>query len=475
MTSPQRQLLVNVLSLADIILLATALYVSVFERHLLVPFSVLEREKVQVHTIAALVVLLLVWKVSFSLMGFYRSKRLAPALSQIPNLLKGAAAAAIGLAVVSFVLRVHTVTFAVLLRFLPLAACMLIAERLVMRQTLKALRRRGRNLRQVVVVGTNARALEFVDNILSRPELGYRLAGFVDNAWIGPPGHYAQANLVSDLAGFRAYLRSHVIDEVVIALPIKSFYQDEDELLQICREHGVVVRVLTNFFGSGSSGALVNEVGNAPVVTFSSVPFDALRLAAKRTLDIVGSALLILLVSPIMLSALVLIKMESRGPAIFTQERIGLNKRRFLIYKFRTMVVNAEKLQSQLESRNEAKGPVFKIWDDPRITRIGKFLRKTSIDELPQLFNVLKGNMSLVGPRPLPVRDYTGFSEDWQRRRFSVRPGITCLWQISGRSSISFEQWMRLDMEYIDQWSLWLDIKILAKTIPAVLRGAGAA
>jgi lipopolysaccharide/colanic/teichoic acid biosynthesis glycosyltransferase len=139
------------------------------------------------------------------------------------------------------------------------------------------------------------------------------------------------------------------------------------------------------------------------------------------------------------------------------------------------MVPNAEEMMESLEDLNEVSGPVFKIMDDPRITPIGKFLRRTSIDELPQLFNILKGDMSLVGPRPLPVRDYQGFNQDWQRRRFTVRPGITCLWQVNGRSSIPFEQWMRLDLQYMDEWSLWLDLKILARTIPAVLRGSGAA
>ena len=169
------------------------------------------------------------------------------------------------------------------------------------------------------------------------------------------------------------------------------------------------------------------------------------------------------------------IKMISKGPVFFLQERIGLNKRRFKIYKFRTMIPNAEKEMHMLESRNEAQGPVFKIKDDPRITPLGRFLRRSSIDELPQLMNVLRGDMSLVGPRPLPARDYDGFSEDWQRRRFSVKPGITCLWQVNGRSGISFDQWMLLDLQYMDEWSLWLDLKILAKTVPAVLKGAGAA
>jgi lipopolysaccharide/colanic/teichoic acid biosynthesis glycosyltransferase len=169
------------------------------------------------------------------------------------------------------------------------------------------------------------------------------------------------------------------------------------------------------------------------------------------------------------------IKITSPGPVFFVQERIGLNKRRFMLIKFRTMVVDAERKIHELEHLNEVKGPAFKIKNDPRITRIGRFLRKASIDELPQLINVLKGDMSLVGPRPLPIRDYNGFDEDWHRRRFSVQPGITCLWQCNGRSNVSFDRWMQLDMEYIDNWSLWLDFKILAMTIPAVLRGSGAA
>ncbi len=475
MTSPRRRLLVNALSLSDLVLLATALYVSVVWREAIVPFSILARRTVQVHTIVALILLLVLWKATFSLMGFYRSKRLAPAFAEIPILLKGSVAATGALAIVSVVLHVQNITFIGLLRFLLLTACILIVSRIIGRQLLRVLRRRGRNLRHLVVVGTNARAVEFADSILARPELGYRLAGFVDNAWVGPPSQHSSATLVSDIAGFRPYLLNHVIDEVVIALPIKSFYEEEDYLLQICREHGVIARVLTDLFDSDTSRSHMNDVGSAPVVTFSSVPLDTIWLAAKRVLDIIGSALLLLILGPLMLSTALIVRLDSDGPAIFTQERIGLNKRRFRIYKFRTMVTNAEKLQPRLESSNEAQGPVFKITKDPRITRVGRILRKTSVDELPQLFNVLKGEMSLVGPRPLPVRDYNGFNQDWQRRRFSVRPGITCLWQVSGRSSITFDQWMRLDMDYIDQWSLWLDLKILARTIPAVVKGSGAA
>jgi exopolysaccharide biosynthesis polyprenyl glycosylphosphotransferase len=190
--------------------------------------------------------------------------------------------------------------------------------------------------------------------------------------------------------------------------------------------------------------------------------------------DVVGALLLLLLCSPLFLIVAVLIKLTSPGSVFFAQKRVGLNKRQFTMYKFRSMVSNAESIQEKLAHLNEMGGPVFKIKKDPRITPIGQILRKTSIDELPQLFNVLKGEMSLVGPRAMSVRDYQLFSEDWQRRRFSVLPGITCLWQVHGRNSIPFEQWMLLDMQYIDRWSLWLDLKILALTIPAVFRGLGA-
>lgn len=195
----------------------------------------------------------------------------------------------------------------------------------------------------------------------------------------------------------------------------------------------------------------------------------------KRLTDTFISLVLLLILSPLLIVLSLLIKRLSPGPIFFKQTRLGQGKRPFQIWKFRTMVPNAEKIISQVQHLNETQGPTFKATGDPRITPFGKFLRQTSLDELPQLLNVLVGDMSLVGPRPLPLRDYEGFSQDWHRRRFSVKPGITCLWQIMGRSSIGFDEWMELDMRYIDHWSVWLDVKILFQTIPAVFRGSGAA
>jgi lipopolysaccharide/colanic/teichoic acid biosynthesis glycosyltransferase len=191
-------------------------------------------------------------------------------------------------------------------------------------------------------------------------------------------------------------------------------------------------------------------------------------------MDIFLASTILIISIPLMIVAAIALKLTSSGPILFVQDRVGLGKRIFRMYKFRTMVKNAECMQPGLEHLNEVCGPVFKIKNDPRITRIGNILRKTSIDELPQLINVVKGDMSIVGPRPLPVRDYEGFSADWHRRRFSVRPGITCLWQVNGRNKIPFDKWMQMDMEYIENWSLGLDAKILLKTIPSVLGRIGA-
>jgi exopolysaccharide biosynthesis polyprenyl glycosylphosphotransferase len=218
----------------------------------------------------------------------------------------------------------------------------------------------------------------------------------------------------------------------------------------------------------------VDELGGTPILTISSGPPDDWQLLVKRILDIVGSAVSLLLLTPLFIAVAVLIKLDSPGPVFYTQVRVGLNKRRFTLLKFRTMTDGAEHAQALLEHLNEADGPVFKMKDDPRITRIGKYLRGYSIDELPQLFNVLRGDMSLVGPRPLPVRDIERINTESHKRRLSIKPGITCVWQANGRSNIGFDEWVRMDLEYIDHWSLWLDLKILLQTIPAVFKRAGA-
>jgi exopolysaccharide biosynthesis polyprenyl glycosylphosphotransferase len=256
---------------------------------------------------------------------------------------------------------------------------------------------------------------------------------------------------------------------------LRSFYEHAARIAALCEQHGIFMRFDPEIFDLKIARARAQDLDGEAHITAYSSSLEGWPALLKRLLDVSLSLILLVAIAPLLVIVGLMVKLTSSGPILFRQERVGLNKRRFCIYKFRTMVVDAEKLQPALESSNEALGPVFKIRNDPRITPIGRLLRRTSLDELPQLFNVLRGDMSLVGPRPLPLRDYQGFDQDWQRRRFSVRPGITCLWQIGGRSDVNFDHWMKLDLQYLDEWSIWLDVKILAQTIPAVLRGTGAA
>ena len=270
------------------------------------------------------------------------------------------------------------------------------------------------------------------------------------------------------------FLHTHSANGVILCAKHVYFGQIE-KAIQACELEGVEVWLVADFFNTQVSRTALDEFHGVPVLVFRSTPEESWQGAVKQILDVVGAAvLLVLLAIPLLLIALA-IRLTSPGPALFRQQRSGLNGRPFTMLKFRSMVSNAEQLKQELASLNEMSGPVFKVTQDPRITPVGKILRKFSIDELPQLVNVLRGEMSLVGPRPLPVDEVLRFDDLAHRRRLSVKPGLTCLWQISGRNQVKdFKDWVRLDLEYIDNWSLWLDFKILLRTIPVVLAGTGA-
>ena len=419
---------------------------------------------------------LLAWHGIFSLCGLYESKRLSTRHEEMIGEWKATTLATISLLAVAVSFSIRMVTPAFLALFWGISSIGTVGSRYFLRSLLGHLRRTGRNLRYILILGTNPRAVEFARRIETTPEWGYRNLGFVDLDWPGLEEFRKSGfRIVSDRAGLPKFLRNNVVDEVAIYLPLRSFYEDAARVASLCDQHGIIVRFDSDIFGLRAAQAWDQGIENEHVVATRAGRQGGLSLMIKRLLDIVGSLALLVILAPLLAFVGLLIKMTSKGPVLFRQERVGLNKRRFLIYKFRTMVPDAEARLAQLERLNEASGPVFKIKNDPRITSVGTWLRRTSIDELPQLLNVLKGDMSLVGPRPLPVRDFLGFGKDWQRRRFCVRPGITCLWQVQGRGSIGFEQWMKLDMQYLDEWSLWLDLKIMARTIPAVLKGSGAA
>jgi exopolysaccharide biosynthesis polyprenyl glycosylphosphotransferase len=281
--------------------------------------------------------------------------------------------------------------------------------------------------------------------------------------------------MLGGLDDLEAILMNQPVDEVLIALPAKSCYDKIQAAILTCERAGVEAEYnVSDIFQLSLARPHFDAGGPTPVVSLKVVR-DDYRQLVKRCIDVAGAIMGLVIFGPLMLVIAVAIKLTSPGRALFTQERYGLRKRRFLMYKFRTMVQNAEKLQAGLESRNEAQGPVFKIRNDPRITAIGRLLRKTSLDELPQFLNVLLGEMSLVGPRPLPKRDVSRFDNASLMRRFSMKPGLTCLWQVNGRCNTAFLSWIKQDLLYIDSWSLLLDFRILVRTIPAVLRGTGAA
>ncbi|OFX18900.1 MAG: hypothetical protein A2V77_17250 [Anaeromyxobacter sp. RBG_16_69_14] len=421
---------------------------------------------------------LVIWHVVFAAFGFYQSKRLTSCWSESSKILQATAVGSAGIYLLSVSLEISMVQGLFLPVFFASMAAITVACRLVLRWVLGAVRRRGRNLRHVLIVGTNSRAIAFARKLEVTPELGFRLIGFVDSREWDMAGEFERSGyqLLGDMRELPELLRRQVVDEVMVFLPLKSFYELNSRIVKQCEEQGIRVTLPSSLFELKNARVLAEAVDDEePAFTMATGAIEGAPAAAKRAIDLVVAAALLVALAPLFLAVALLVKATSPGPVFFTQERIGLSKRRFRMLKFRTMVVDAERRQRELEHLNEANGPVFKIRKDPRITSVGAVLRNTSIDELPQLLNVLKGDLSLVGPRPLPVRDYEGFERDWHRRRFSVRPGITCLWQIGGRSDVSFERWMELDMQYIDTWSLWLDLKILCKTIPAVLRGAGAA
>jgi exopolysaccharide biosynthesis polyprenyl glycosylphosphotransferase len=422
-----------------------------------------------------LVFALIVCHIIFSLCGMYRSRRLTGRSHEFLDIARASTIFITFFLALSYVFSIRMVTIAFLVIFWGMTMLMLAASRFVLRRIADRVRVNGRDLRYMLILGTNVRALDFARHILASRERGYRLLGFVDDDWPGVAAiRHAGHEVVSDFAGLAEYLRRNVVDEAAIFLPLGSFYKYSSYVAALCQQHGIIMRIHSDIFGLKTTRWKPEDFDGEQYISTYTYSNELWPRTIKRIFDISVAVIALLSLSPLLILAAVAIKLTSPGPVFFLQERVGLNKRRFKIFKFRTMVPNAEKMRTALETMNESEGPVFKIRKDPRITPVGRLLRRTSVDELPQLLNVLVGDMSLVGPRPLPVRDYEGFNEDWQRRRFSIKPGMTCLWQIGGRSELTFEQWMRLDLQYMDEWSLWLDLKILTRTLPAVVRGVGA-
>jgi exopolysaccharide biosynthesis polyprenyl glycosylphosphotransferase len=490
--SPRRKALLTLLKLTDLAVVTASLIGAVAltagRAGVDTRLGVLEM-RIAVSNMLFVGIYLVAWHFALRMRGLYNSYRLSPASRELKDLGAAVALATAPLMPLSLPLGFEYVTPAFLVVFPTLAFIGLGLERRFLRAVARRVRSFGRNLRDVIIVGDGGSALDAAARLAQRDGLGYRVIEVLNVRTpvalpvqvIGGNGHgngngadaepiVHQDNALHRLA---VLLESRPIDEVFIGLPLDGSQPLIRPIIALCEEQGITVRVVAHLAALDWGRASMDTLGEQPVITISSGPPDTLRLVAKRMMDVVGATLGLILLSPLILAVALAVKLDSSGPIFFVQERVGLNRRRFPAYKFRTMVVGAEQLQSDLEHLNEAEGPVFKIQEDPRVTKLGRWLRRLSLDEVPQLLNVLLGDMSLVGPRPLPVRDVNRIDTRWHKRRFSVKPGITCLWQITSREP-KFDEWIRSDMEYIDNWSLTLDLKILAKTIPAVISGQGA-
>ena len=380
---------------------------------------------------------------------------------------------AICVVVFEYVLRME-LSRPFLMLFSAYAWVLLLLFRLTAGRVVGVIRREFAAPHYVMVVGTGERALRIGRLLEESAVYGIRLRGFLNEQTGAAPGEIALGAVhpVRPIGELPLILRQHVVDEVVFAVGSESL-ADLEEIFLLCDEEGVRTRVAVDFFPHVNSTVSLDRFGTIPLLTFSAAPYDEIRLLVKRSTDVVIAAAGLVVLAPLMALIVLMIRLTSPGPAIFRQVRCGLNGRRFLFYKFRSMVENAEDLKLGLAHLNTRDEVVFKIPRDPRLTALGRYLRKFSIDEWPQLWNVLRGDMSLVGPRPA-VQSEVDQYQRWQRRRLRMRPGLTCLWAICGRDQVDFETWMKMDMQYIDNCSLALDWKILLRTIPRVLTGHGA-
>ncbi|MDZ7724661.1 MAG: sugar transferase [candidate division KSB1 bacterium] len=466
----------NVLRIHDVlIMLATfmaTLYIHAPEEY---PANIVDflSFKITIVNLAAAVILILIWLKLFETFGLYQRRGVMNSYKELMQLVKaiGIGTALIGAVSLLFVRK--NISKDVLLYFLPLCFVITFMGRLIIKMILLHLRERGRNKRFVVFVGANRGSIELAQKIMSHKELGYKLLGFIDDEQT-ETADKAKAHTLCSLDEFGEFLNKTIVDEVYIALPIEAYYRKVKEIIEQCQEIGVTCRIPSNWFDLKTNQTDAFDLDGLPIMTLYTGSMRQMKyLWLKRLIDVAIASVLLIVCLPIFMLIFVAVKLDSRGPVLFEQKRMGYNRRKFSMLKFRTMVPGAEDMLTELEHLNETDGPVFKIKDDPRITRVGRFLRRTSLDELPQLFNVIRGDMSLVGPRPLPLRDVRGIQETWQKRRFSMRPGLTCLWQISGRNHMAFKDWMKLDLKYIDDWSIMLDFKILMKTVPVLFKCTG--
>jgi exopolysaccharide biosynthesis polyprenyl glycosylphosphotransferase len=480
MLKQKASFIARIVYLVDIALTSVAFFAAFFVRDVIMPLVAPDhfptglfplKEYLKIYPLV-----LIIWSVLLFTYHSYHSHRTIPVTKEALTTIRVVVMGNVLLATVAYLMPLRQLSRAWFILFAVLSALLLVAEKVVLRLVARYVRSKGLNYRTIVIVGTGRRAIDVARILNEHKYWGYKLLGFVSdghrlpNGW----GRYRVFGTVPDL---RRLLETGMgvgepVDEIVFAVTRKKL----DEMKQIflfCEELGIRARVAMNFFQNRVARIEIEELEGIPILTFTTTPSNETQLAAKRLLDIAVSALLLVLAAPLIVMVAIAIKLTSPGSVFFKQTRIGLNGRIFTLYKFRTMIEDAHERREEVSHLNEMTGPVFKAKDDPRVTTVGRVLRKFSLDEIPQLWNVFRGDMSLVGPRP-PIPEEVANYHRWHRRRLSMKPGLTCLWQISGRNNVDFDRWMQLDLQYIDNWSPLLDVKILLRTIPAVLSGRGA-
>jgi exopolysaccharide biosynthesis polyprenyl glycosylphosphotransferase len=413
------------------------------------------------------------WGMFLYMLGMYASFRLKSVIEVLSIILRAGGMVFLLFGCVTYLFKIGYVSRSLIGYAFGFTVLFLCIEKLGLVLFFRYLRQKGFNFRNLLIVGTGRRARAFITQINHRREFGLKIVSVIDpdKERVGQMvcGH----PVVGTLDDIPDILTNTAIDNVVFIVP-RSILNDIEKQILCCETLGVTSHVAVDLFPMQFTQGRPESLLGMPIMTFESVSDKHQQLIIKRVLDIILSGVGLIVISPILAAVALLVKFTSDGPVLFSQERCSLNGRRFKLYKFRTMVVDAESKMAELMAFNQMEGPAFKMDNDPRVTKVGRILRKLSLDELPQLWNVFLGDMSLVGPRP-PLPKEVQQYDFWQRRRLSMRPGITCLWQVGGRNKIKdFDEWARLDLKYIDEWSLALDFKILLKTFPVVVSGSGA-
>lgn len=461
-------------AIVDAVLISVGFFIAYVARYQLQWFRPVDEEFLVPYgiyfpsSLALTLILLLIYWVE----GLYDLKRKRSWLNDVYVVFRGAVTGVAALYVLSLLYRPVLYSRLIYAYAGIVVLILLAAARALQRFIEGQLRRRGYGVQHVLIVGAGEIGRTIMRNIVAQPELGYQVVGFVDDKPERGNRDLGRFKGLGSTEHIPEVIQEHKVDAVIITLPW-LYHRKILGIMAQCERAGVSVKIVPDLFQLSLSNVDVDDLNGIPLIGVKSVSIKGWNLAVKRALDVVLASLGLILLSPVMLLTAVLIKLESPGPVIFKQTRIGRGGRPFILFKFRSMHAGAELEQEALVDLNEARGPLFKIREDPRRTKLGTFLRRTSLDELPQLYNVLRGEMSLIGPRPA-VPSEVALYQEWHKKRLQIWPGISGLWQVSGRSELSFDEMALLDIYYIENWSLLLDLEIALRTIPALLLGTGA-